>query len=67
LGYQGVEGPGPKRDGGEEIEVHTIGWRLVGLKGEAWEEGECEADTKYGLDVYPDCPLAQTYWPYSSQ
>jgi len=24
-GYQGVEGPGAKGDGGEEIEGHTIG------------------------------------------
>lgn len=40
-GYQGIEGPGAERDGGEEIEVHTKGWRLGGLKGEAKEEGEC--------------------------
>ena len=45
-GYQGVEGPGAKGDGGEEIEVHTIGRILGGLKGEAWEESECEADQK---------------------
>jgi len=40
-GYQGVEGPGAKGDGGEEIEVHAIGWMLGGLKGSwAWGEGE---------------------------
>jgi hypothetical protein len=33
-GYQSIEGPGAQRDGGEEIEVHTIGWWLRGLKGE---------------------------------
>ena len=42
-GYQGVEGPGANGDGGKEIEIHTTGWMLGGLKGEAWEEGECKA------------------------
>jgi hypothetical protein len=41
-GYQGVEGPGANGDGGKEIEIHTTGWMLGGLKGEAWEEGECD-------------------------
>jgi len=33
-GCQGVEGPGAEGDGGEKIEVHTIGWGLGGLKGD---------------------------------
>jgi len=33
-GYQGVEGLGAKRYGGEEIEVHTIGQGFGRLKGE---------------------------------
>ena len=48
-GYQGVEGPGAEGNGGKEIEVHTKVCRLEGLKGEAREEGECEADQKRGL------------------
>ena len=33
-GYQGVEGPGAKGDGGEEIEGHTIGSRRSWARGE---------------------------------
>jgi hypothetical protein len=41
-GYQGAEESGAKGGGREEIEVHTKGWELGGLKWEAWEEGKCD-------------------------
>jgi hypothetical protein len=42
-GYQSVEGFEAWGDGGVEIEVHTIGWMLGGLKGEPRERGEGKA------------------------